>query len=297
MLSAWKIQRSNPLGRIVAFCSTDGYKQKGFLVSSPTSHTTIVHVHGSFGNFYENDFLQEMGKVYLRYGINFFSTNNRGHDGITEIYRNSKLDYVGAVYERLEDSIKDIAGAVKIAKRLTPNVVLQGHSLGCVKVLHFLKTYHLNYDTILLSPSDPYQIQSNYNKTKTLDNKISKLRLKAFCERELAPKDEFGVKQRGASYYIPISYGSLLRFLTSPSIKLLHYPDALSCFFPCRLFVYYGERDPLWTITSEQLKTFFEPRCSSLTFLSIPKGDHHFHRYEKKVAENISRWISNNIAV
>ena len=41
-------------GQIVEFESASGYLCKGILYSNPQNDITVIHIHGSFGNFYDN---------------------------------------------------------------------------------------------------------------------------------------------------------------------------------------------------------------------------------------------------
>ena len=50
----------------------------------------VVHVHGWDGNFYENRFVDHAAQVCSRVGIGFVSGNNRGHDYIADILRDTR---------------------------------------------------------------------------------------------------------------------------------------------------------------------------------------------------------------
>lgn len=149
-------------GKLITFYASDGLKLKGYLALGNHNLATIVHFHGNFGNFYENDFIMTMAEMYVEAGINFLSANNRGHDGIAEAYQHCRLVYIGAASESPEDCILDIQGAVDFASGLGTRVILQAHSFGCLKVLAYDLKTRAPFDLILLSPADTYRLQSNY---------------------------------------------------------------------------------------------------------------------------------------
>ncbi len=87
---------NNLNGKLVSIECTDGLRMKGYLALSKENFATIIHIHGNFGNFYENEFIPIMAERYTDSGLNFLSINNRGHDGIaemdkTQLHKSQKL--------------------------------------------------------------------------------------------------------------------------------------------------------------------------------------------------------------
>ena len=78
------------------------WASKGYLATAKDSiPATVIHIHGSCGNFYENAFIATMARLYTARGVNFLSFNNRGHDCIAEAYQNGRLVYVLAAPTRI----------------------------------------------------------------------------------------------------------------------------------------------------------------------------------------------------
>jgi len=175
--------------------TTDALELNGFYcapgsrrpVPGPRSLTPdpicLVHVHGWDGNFYENRFIDHAAEVCARRGIGFLTGNNRGHDYIADLLRckpgkrnrqerqgrqvartngqedDNRYDYVqiGGMYEKLADSVADIKAWVDfVVGRGANQVILQGHSHGAIKVVHYLTTTGdpRVCGLVLLSPSD-----------------------------------------------------------------------------------------------------------------------------------------------
>jgi pimeloyl-ACP methyl ester carboxylesterase len=140
----------------VGFNATDGVELQGWL-SHVDTDTAVIHIHGMSGNGYENHFLDNLRELYSEKNLASFFMDNRGRGIISGFkkYKSSKLS--GSCYEIFEESEYDISGAIDYLKsRGYKKFILQGHSLGCSKVVNFLVN---NPDekiikVILLAPTD-----------------------------------------------------------------------------------------------------------------------------------------------
>src|SRR5665213_942654 len=107
-------------GELVTFKNANAFHHDGILYQQESNRTTIVHVHGSFGNFYQNEFLRIMARTYLASGINFLSFNLAGHDAMTEGYRNEwDFEYVGGAGTDFNECLFDIQAAVDFAMQFS----------------------------------------------------------------------------------------------------------------------------------------------------------------------------------
>ena len=127
---------------------------------TPTTHM-LVHVHGMGGNFYGNNFLSTVARALTEKGKGVFAFNNRGSEYIKQLRQStiegSSTRLFGSAYERFEDSVHDIRGALTFVRGLGYTTIhLSGHSLGCAKVVYYFNTTRDNNlaSLILLSPSD-----------------------------------------------------------------------------------------------------------------------------------------------
>ncbi|MBN4062512.1 hypothetical protein JYU20_04865, partial [Bacteroidales bacterium AH-315-I05] len=145
--------RINIKGELVSFRNPENYLLDGILYESLQSTKIIIHIHGSYGNFYQNHFLRYMGKYYTEGGYNFLSFNLRSHDGFAEGYQNSEdFEYVGGAVSDYNTYFLDIEGAINFVKPFSEKIILQGHSMGCDKVVGYMLEKQETYDCILLSP-------------------------------------------------------------------------------------------------------------------------------------------------
>jgi pimeloyl-ACP methyl ester carboxylesterase len=154
------------------FCrtvTTDGIELQSFLAepAGEPAEDWVLHVHGLAGNFYENRFVDHVAGAVTGAGLGFVTTNNRGHDYISDFIvekAGEEAGYVqiGGIYEILSECVEDIAAWIDFLRaRGGRRVVLEGHSHGALKVVHYL---HHRPDAgvaglVLLSPSDDFGCQ------------------------------------------------------------------------------------------------------------------------------------------
>ncbi len=279
-------------GRLITYITTDGFHQKGYLAVGEANRSTIIHIHGNFGNFYENNFIPIMAEQYTTAGINFLSVNNRGHDGIAEVYQNGQLTYTGGAIESPEECIYDISGAVEYAQQLGAPIILQGHSFGCLRTLVYLLRVKEMFNFILLSPADSFGLQSKYIYPEKIPDQIKRIR-DTYADRMdmILPKKEFGIRCNGVEYNIPVSAHTFTTLFSGYMTNILRYDEPLSFNLKSNGFVYYGGKDALWTATRNSVEDFFYKRVSNLYFCYCEEGDHHFHDIESYIVNEIIDWI------
>ncbi|GAC1500243.1 MAG: hypothetical protein NVS1B10_03660 [Candidatus Saccharimonadales bacterium] len=147
----------------VRFKAHDSVELQGWL-SDTEGDTAVVHIHGMSGNGYENYFLDHLRDMYSMQNISLFTIDTRGR-GIASIFWQSgdndslgegtKLG--GSCFEIFEESVADIQGAIDYLKSLGKSkFILQGHSLGCSKVVNYLVTQNKDniIGAVLLAPTD-----------------------------------------------------------------------------------------------------------------------------------------------
>lgn len=147
--------------QFIRFMSSDNIELCGMLYSPINgSKKTIIQVHGLVGNFYENRFVSYLARAYTEKGYNFITFNNRGNGYFVDLLKQDKeITFIdgGSYCEKFEESIFDIEGIINYLKEQgNEEIILQGHSYGCNKVIHY---YNLKKDNsiskiILLAPCD-----------------------------------------------------------------------------------------------------------------------------------------------
>jgi len=127
-------------------CATSGTELHGLGLRSPKPAGCLFHFHGTGGNFYSNPFVEPIGVIASSLAISYFTVNLPGHDETSET-------------ERFEECISAIDSWIDAIAPLDCPIFLQGHSLGALKILHYMnspaaKNRDRVQSLILLSPFD-----------------------------------------------------------------------------------------------------------------------------------------------
>lgn len=289
------------LGELVTFRNASGLNLDGILYSNPSYRTTVVHVHGSFGNFYQNQFLRLMAKMYGESKINFLSFNLSAHDGIAEGFRyNSEtheedFEYVGYSVVNFNSCLDDIQGAINFVKPFCDRIILQGHSLGCDRILHYLLTTKDNHDFILIGPANSYVLHSNWVSPTTVEEHLSQLKSSPakVGDYEWLPLDSYGIKQPPAEVYkIPITRPSLISIMEGPVFQIIRPDSQPSFFIDQNSIIFVGGKDGYLTSTPEEMFTFFERRVRKVTRVYVSNSNHYLEGCEKQVIQKFIDWIN-----
>jgi len=142
----------------VRFKASDDTELQGWL-SDPGGDTAVVHIHGMSGNGYENYFLDKIRQYYYDKGIALFTIDTRGRGIISDFRRGNDSLHAGSCFEIFEESVYDIEGAIRYLQmydRQKKRIILEGHSLGCSKVVNYwlTKAAHEVSEVILIAPTD-----------------------------------------------------------------------------------------------------------------------------------------------
>ena len=128
----------------INFLATDGISLNGFLSkSNEKTDRVILAVHGMSSNaFKERDRI--IAKEANQRKTDYFCFNNRGSELVKYIrkdFNGQKEKFLGGTsYEDVLEGYEDIIGAILKLKELGyQSIYLQGHSLGCTKIVY---TYH-----------------------------------------------------------------------------------------------------------------------------------------------------------
>ena len=138
----------------IDFLATDGIKLNGFLYSNnETASKIILSVHGISSNC-----LKEREEIIASYAnknqIDYFCFNNRGSELVKyirkEIDGKKEKHLGGTTYEDVLEGYEDIVGAILKLKELGyKQIYLQGHSLGCTKIVYTYNELKEDEDEIL----------------------------------------------------------------------------------------------------------------------------------------------------
>ncbi len=127
--------------KVIYFLATDGIKLDGLLYTSESkTEDIILSIHGMGSNCMKKR-ETTIAKLANENNIDYFGFNNRGSELVkyTRRYTEGKREknLGGTSYEDVLEGYEDITGAIIKLKELGyKNIYLQGHSLGCTKIVY-----------------------------------------------------------------------------------------------------------------------------------------------------------------
>ena len=139
----------------IDFLATDGLKLNGLLYeSNQKTDKVILSVHGMTSNCFKKRDI-EIAKKANEKGIDYFAFNNRGSEIVKYIEKETEgqpaKELAGTAYEDVLEGYEDIVGAIIKLKELGyKNIYLQGHSLGCTKIVYTYNELINNDETEIL---------------------------------------------------------------------------------------------------------------------------------------------------
>jgi hypothetical protein len=235
-----------------------------------------------------------MAAHYVASGYAFLSFNLRGHDCIAEGYRrDGEFRYVGGSLEPFATSIGDISAAIDLLTARGFRVAaLQGHSLGCDRIVEFSLSTGRNYPLILIAPCDSYDLQRRYTEGRGIDEQRKELRaMVAGGSPRILFEGHYGVRFGDEDYYTPVGPSTLLSMIDGPPFKLFRYDSEASWSLGIPGLVVLGSNDSLLTYPIPTVETYFENAFQPVSFLKYDGAYHDFTDFEEFVAADCVRWL------
>ncbi len=202
----------------VDFLATDGVLLNGFLwESKKKTQDVILAIHGMASNcFKKRD--EIIAKNANKSAIDYFGFNNRGSELVKYIKKSIEGRNVeklaGTSYEDVLQGYEDIVGAILKLKELGyQNIYLQGHSLGCTKIVYTYNELKEEGENNILENIKGIILLSLVNIPNTLKvylgDKFEKYLKLAEDKQEQGKKLEFMPKE---AFIHPISVKTFLRY-------------------------------------------------------------------------------------
>jgi pimeloyl-ACP methyl ester carboxylesterase len=286
-------------GELVSFPTKDGLMLHGFLVRPKRrSAKALIHVHGLQGKFYGSSFADALSKEAAEKGINFLSIELRGSYTIVGFRKRKGRKKVwvsaGGGFERFEDSVYDIAAAIRFLRRQgVREIYLEGHSTGCQKITYYqYKKKDRSVKALALSaPADDYNIEK---KAFGKDFGGVVARAKVLCKKDRdIPLPKNRIIKNGE-----FSVGRFLSFADTKFVeaRLFNYDsDKLREFGSIRqpVLAIFGSREEHRLKPVREYMRILERDTGSKRFdhLIIKGGDHGFSGHEKETAKAIIKWL------
>ena len=285
---------SDAYGCLVSIVNHSGIILDGMVFGPRRPHLAIVHVHGSLGNFYHQQFIRVMANIFLPYGITLLSFNLSAHDGIAEGYTiDGEMRYIGGSLSPFDSCLDDLDAILTFARTIAGRVVLQGHSLGCDRVLYYTESRQTEIPLILLSPCDSYRLHEQWLGKESIPQQVARLsQHSSEGEWQLLPSEEYGLNgPEGWTYHIPISRASLCSILTGAPFRLLRIEGSATPLHDEPSFAYLGKRDAIRGASTDVMSQHLKRLLPGLEIHEEENGEHDLEGCERSVAGAIITWI------
>jgi len=256
-------------------------------------NSIIIFVHGSWGNFFKENYLEDMSKDFNYYGYDFLTFNNRWSEQFLRLHRKSswvsEVIKAGNIYENFDESIYDIMAAINYAKNNGyKDIILLGQSLGTLKVQYYCEQMWDIKKIILLSPLDMInrfrsRVKEQYD--ELID--ISKKLISEWKPYEMIT-NEFSALKVASTMAIG-SKADLFKLEENRDIKKpLNYNGYVS------IIVWTNEHVYSWW-DMEYVKNRFEKRFKNakIQFYTVPNSTHNYNEHEKEISKLIIDSIRN----
>ena len=285
--------------KLINFICEDGVELNGLLYeASIKTQDIILSVHGMSSNCFKQRDVTIANKA-IDSNIDYFCFNNRGSDLISYVnkYVNGTKQKIisGTSFEDVVEGYYDIVGAISKLKELGyKNIYLQGHSLGCTKIVYtYNKLKENNCELlenikgiILLSLVDVTQVLKTflgdkYNYYLNFANQLEK----EGKTSELMPKE---------SFIHPISVKSFLRYIRDyKDIDINEYKVISNIEKP--LFMRWGTENEMIIQKPEELVklclSYIKHKNKDIGF--IQGADHGYGGKEEILAKQIINFVKN----
>ena len=260
------------------------------------SKKVILHIHGMGGSFYENRFLDFMANEFTAKGYSFLCVNNRGAGYFSDFPMAGEKEsykHIGNAYEKFEECVYDIrAGIDFLEEEGYTEIILQGHSLGSVKVAYYVaKTHDARVSKlILVSPSDMVGLAEDKDHAKRYT--LSKDLVAQGRGDEILPELLWNSYRLSAATYINLSERK-----SAVDVFNTYDKEAPSCIgeIVIPVLAILGGTDDAAILPIEEALEVIKAKAKKAPIFDtaiVAKAPHSYFGYEKQLAEIIGNWLN-----
>lgn len=287
------------------FKATDGVDLKGIIYKTKNqTNKILISVHGMATNFIkERD--EKIAENIKKLNIDLLAFNNRGHDLVNYIKKDSKenTELAGTSYEEISECYEDIVGAINYAiSQGYTEIYIMGHSLGCTKTIYTYnklieenKTEILSKikGVILLSLVDiPLALQVYLKEDFPVMVTYAKNMKREGLENQLMPEE---------SFIHPISVKTFLRYaIDNKDIDFARFSDTNYSYkeinnIKVPLFMRWGNNKELIIQKADELCENLKSKIknSNLDIGYIDGANHSYQGKEEILANEIKKFLIN----
>lgn len=284
----------NFTGRFVNAETKDNIELLGLLSESNAGKTIVVHFHGMQGNFFKNNFIQNMLVDYPEKGVSFLTVEQRGAEAVRFFPKGDQYLKGGNAFENFGECRHDIKAWIDFARSIGyENIYLQGHSLGCSKIAYYLAESDSDIEgAIFISPADMHGIfiERVKNGSKLLQE--AKEMSKEGKGEEILVEQCDGWKYLSANTFIDLysedSDTAIFNFL-KPELGFETLED-----IETSILAITGSKDAGIVTEPEKSMKMLEEKtinASEIKTKVLEDAEHDFRGFEKEIIEEVSNYI------
>lgn len=284
---------------LVETTTADNLILYGLHLPGDKNKPVLVHIHGFEGDFFTNRFIKPLANTLKENNIGFLTVQTRGMGsdyGFKTI--NDTWKRYGAHFERHEEAYMDIDAWIKfLQEQGYKNIILQGHSLGTMKIIRYLfegSHPELIKKLILLAPFDNIYMAKSFENGKRwrINLEAAKQKVAEGKGEELMPKDWWDVEM---SYQTYISWLDDNDFTHMFDFHDKKYPFPILNKIEIPVKVIVGTKDDfLHTSNKEnpqEAMDIMKKNIKDFSFRLIDGATHSYTGYEEVVVEEILKYI------
>lgn len=277
----------------------DGLLLRGLYVAGDKNKPAVIHIHGFQGDFYTQEFVKKIAEKLHENNTAFISVQNRGTGIESELYTNAP-GYGrtgGSSYELLEEAYIDIDAWIEfLVKEGYREIILQGHSLGTMKITRYLiegKHKDKVKKLILLAPFDIMWLLENATGRKWKEYlKIAEQKVKEGKGKEIIPEHFLDAKM---SYQTYVSHHSNNEFEYAFAFHDKNYKFSLLNKTQIPVKVIVGDSDPFFHPSNlknpQEAIEILRKNIKNFEEALIKGAKHGYEGYEDQVADEVFKFL------
>lgn len=282
---------------LVQTTTTDNIRLHGLLVPGDISKPAVLHIHGFEGDFFTNGFINPEAKALHNDNITFLTVQTRGMASDYLFHTtDDKWKRYGAHFEKHEEAYLDIDAWINFLKKQGyKKIILQGHSLGTVKIIRYL--FEGSYPEvitklILLAPFDNIYMAESFTDKWKGQVKEAKQKVKDGKGEERTPKDWWDINisyQSYVSWLDDNDYTHMFNFHD----KSYSFPLLNKIQIPVKVIV--GTKDEFLHTSNpehpEEAMEILKKNIKQFSYRLIEGAKHSYAGYEAEVVKEIMNFI------
>lgn len=285
----------------VYFNTDDGLRLAGLLHEPEDIKTNIVmiSVHGITSNClnYRDDII---ANKLIENNIAYLTFNNRGHDVLNTYDSLQNMNYQGSCAEDVKDSYFDIKAAINcmLSKKFN-RIILQGHSMGCTKVVYTFNKFIENGEDNILKYICGISLLSMVDVPGYLELILGENYDKVIKYLKFKQEQDKGDKIISIENFPPVKPNTILNFEKGTEIDFFKYTDPKYKFeklnnIKVPLFMRWGNINELITIPANDLVNIMRKNIMNkkVDINFIDGANHSYKNKENVLAQEIINWIT-----